>query len=159
MFDCMPFENHFPSLSSIHSLHLWSLRSGCLFLQGRNQEDQSVVCQRRKLLLLVLLLLLCLLFRCILPKIKVVYFTALFTYNFNTCFAGKEAPANLNCQIAASLPPCQGTFDLQSAGKTVCLTFDVEPHPLPLCICTIHFLFFNGNILVVHFFPSGFCWI
>ena len=158
MFDCMPFENHFPSLSSIHSPHLWSLRSGCLFLQGRNQEDQSVVCQRRKLLLLVLLLLLCLLFRCILTKIKVVYFTALFAYNFNTCFAGKEAPANLNCQIAASLPPCQGTLDLQSAGKTVCLTFDVEHHPSP-CASVPYIFYFLIGILIVLFFPSGFCWI
>ena len=157
MFDCRPFENHFPFLFQASILFIFEVRkSGCLFLQGRNQGGQSVVCQRRKLLLLVLLVPLCLLFRCILTKIKVVYFTALLIYNFNI-FAGKEAPANLNCQIALSLPPCQGTLDLQSAGKMVCLTFDVEPHPLPLCICTIHFLFFNGNILVVHFFPSGFC--
>ncbi|KAG2603282.1 crossover junction endonuclease MUS81-like isoform X1 [Panicum virgatum] len=38
---------------------------------------------------------------------------------------GKEAPANLNCQIALSLPPCQGTLDLQSAGKMDSAEFNV----------------------------------
>lgn len=31
---------------------------------------------------------------------------------------GNEAPANLNCQNAQSLPPFLGTFELQSSGKT-----------------------------------------
>ncbi|PUZ53030.1 hypothetical protein GQ55_5G020500 [Panicum hallii var. hallii] len=38
---------------------------------------------------------------------------------------GKEAPANLNCQIAQSLPRCQGTFELQSAGKTGSAEFNM----------------------------------
>ena len=158
MFDCRPFENHFPFLFQASILFIFEVRkSGCLFLQGRNQGGQSVVCQRRKLLLLVLLVPLWLLFRCILTKIKVVYFTALLIYNFNT-FAGKEAPANLNRQIALSLPPCQGTLDLQSAGKMVCLTFDVEHHPSP-CAFVPYIFYFLIGILIVLFFPSGFCWI
>ena len=158
MFDCRPFENHFPFLFQASILFIFEVRkSGCLFLQGRNQGGQSVVCQRRKLLLLVLLVPLWLLFRCILTKIKVVYFTALLIYNFNT-FAGKEAPANLNCQIALSLPPCQGTLDLQSAGKMVCLTFDVEHHPSP-CASAPYIFYFSMGIIywLFTFFPSGFC--
>ncbi|KAF8646987.1 hypothetical protein HU200_065501 [Digitaria exilis] len=30
----------------------------------------------------------------------------------------EQAPANWNCQISQSLPPCQGTFELQSCSKT-----------------------------------------
>ncbi|CAO2196265.1 unnamed protein product [Urochloa humidicola] len=38
--------------------------------------------------------------------------------NATSGFSGKEAPADLNCQISQSLPPCQGTFELQSSGNT-----------------------------------------
>ncbi|CAO2167705.1 unnamed protein product [Urochloa humidicola] len=38
--------------------------------------------------------------------------------NATSVFSGKEAPADLNCQISQSLPPCQGTFELQSSGNT-----------------------------------------
>ncbi|CAL4945571.1 unnamed protein product [Urochloa decumbens] len=40
-------------------------------------------------------------------------------------FPGKETPVELNCQIAQPLPPCQGTFELQSSGKTDSVGFNM----------------------------------
>ncbi|CAO1947228.1 unnamed protein product [Urochloa humidicola] len=45
--------------------------------------------------------------------------------NATSVFSGKEAPADLNCQISQSLPPCQGTFELQSSGNTGSAEFNM----------------------------------
>ena len=67
-------------------------------------------------------------------------------YNSNTTFEGKGPPPNLNCQNVQFTPPfsSQGTLELQSSGKTVCLTLLWVNHVLQ---STVPPRTFNQNIL------------